>query len=413
MKRTLQPARVTLVTFAALLGLTMLLGGCAAPAHTSTPAPGAAAGDSDAGSGDSGEQARFCADAGDPLAALELLETPRTASGRSTACLANDAVRVIDNRTPPALPATVVDAEERDVTVRSVERILALDVSGTIAATVFGLGLGPNVIGRDAATGFEGTQQLPLVTGAGHTLAVEAILALEPTVILTDTTIGPKEVRQQLRDAGIAVVMISSERRLETAGSLVAEVATALGVPARGEALAARMHDEIEAAKLEVAHIAPAAASDRVRVAFLYARGAANVYYLFGADSGADSLIDALGAVDVASEIGWRGMQPMTAEALVAAQPDALIMMTDGLASAGGVEGLLARIPALAQTPAGQHGRVIDMADDAIFGFGPRSADVVRALAKALYAAPSADAGAGAGSDAGAGAAGSPAQGLG
>jgi len=56
---------------------------------------------------------------------------------------------------------------------------------------------------------------------------------------------------------------------------------------------------------------------------------------------------------------------------------------------------------------------VIDMADDAIFGFGPRSADVVRALAKALYAAPSADAGAGAGSDAGAGAAGSPAQGLG
>ena len=383
MKRTLRPARGTLVALAALMGLTMLLGGCtttSASTSGSAPTPGPAA--------EGGDDARFCAEAGAPLASLPLLETPRTASGRATACLANDAIRVIDDETAPALPATVVDAEDREVTVRSVDRILALDVSGTIAATVFGLGLGPNVIGRDAATGFDGTDHLPLVTGAGHTLAVEAILALEPTVILTDTTIGPKEVRQQLRDAGIAVVMISSERRLETAGALVTEVAAALGVAPRGEALATRLHDEIEAARREVSVIAPAEASDRVRVAFLYARGAANVYYLFGADSGADSLIDALGAVDVASEIGWTGMKPMTAEALVAAQPDALIMMTDGLASAGGVEGLLQRIPALAQTPAGQHGRVIDMADDAIFGFGPRSADVVRALARALYAAP-------------------------
>ena len=383
MKRTLRPARGTLVALAALMGLTMLLGGCAttsASTSGSAPTPGPAA--------EGGDDARFCAEAGAPLASLPLLETPRTASGRATACLANDAIRVIDDETAPALPATVVDAEGREVTVRSVDRILALDVSGTIAATVFGLGLGPNVIGRDAATGFDGADHLPLVTGAGHTLAVEAILALEPTVILTDTTIGPKEVRQQLRDAGIAVVMISSERRLETAGALVTEVAAALGVAPRGEALATRLHDEIEAARREVSVIAPAEASDRVRVAFLYARGAANVYYLFGADSGADSLIDALGAVDVASEIGWTGMKPMTAEALVAAQPDALIMMTDGLASAGGVEGLLQRIPALAQTPAGQHGRVIDMADDAIFGFGPRSADVVRALARALYAAP-------------------------
>ncbi|HQC92824.1 MAG TPA: ABC transporter substrate-binding protein [Microbacteriaceae bacterium] len=383
MKPTLRPARGTLVALAALMGLTMLLGGCtttSASTSGSAPTPGPAA--------EGGDDARFCAEAGAPLASLPLLETPRTASGRATACLANDAIRVIDDETAPALPATVVDAEDREVTVRSVDRILALDVSGTIAATVFGLGLGPNVIGRDAATGFDGADHLPLVTGAGHTLAVEAILALEPTVILTDTTIGPKEVRQQLRDAGIAVVMISSERRLETAGALVTEVAAALGVAPRGEALATRLHDEIEAARREVSVIAPAEASDRVRVAFLYARGAANVYYLFGADSGADSLIDALGAVDVASEIGWNGMKPMTAEALVAAQPDALIMMTDGLASAGGVEGLLQRIPALAQTPAGQHGRVIDMADDAIFGFGPRSADVVRALARALYAAP-------------------------
>lgn len=369
---------------AALVGLTLVLSGCA-PADTpsedtslAAPAPA--------------ELTEDCVGADLPLSTLELLDEPRLATGQSTACLASDAIRAIDNESAPTLPTTVTDAEDREVTVRDVSRILALDVSGTIAATVFGLGLGPNVIGRDASTGFAGTEDLPVVTAAGHTLSVEAILALEPTVLLTDTSIGPKEVRQQLRDAGVAVVMISSERRIDTAGELVTEIAAALGVTARGDALAEQLHADIEAAKAEVLAIAPAEASDRVRVVFLYARGSANVYYIFGADSGADSLIDALGAVDVASEIGWNGMKPMNAEALVAAQPDALIMMSDGLASAGGVDGLLERIPALTQTPAGQNKRIITMADDEVFGFGPRSPEIVRALAKALYEQPPADA---------------------
>ena len=89
---------------------------------------------------------------------------------------------------------------------------------------------------------------------------------------------------------------------------------------------------------------------------------------------------------DVATEIGWQGMRPMTAEALAAAKPDVVVMMTDGLASVGGVAGLLERIPALAQTPAGARQRIIDLADTAILSFGPRSAEVVDALARALYA---------------------------
>ena len=67
-------------------------------------------------------------------------------------------------------------------------------------------------------------------------------------MLLTDTTIGPKEVRQQLRDAGVAVVMISSERRIDSNDDLVAEVAAALGVTERGTALAKSLSAEIAAA---------------------------------------------------------------------------------------------------------------------------------------------------------------------
>ena len=327
-----------------------------------------------------------CPQASVPLASLDLIDDVRAATGPSTACLASHAIEPVDDDTAPKLPMTVTDSEDNDVTITDVDRILPIDISGTIASTVFALGLGDQVVGRDSSTMFPGTEKLPVVTKSGHTLNAEAILELAPTVVLTDTTIGPKEVRQQLRDAGIAVVVISSDRRIDTTDELVTEIAAALGVPTRGQALIERLDAGVEAALAEIAEVTPTAQDQRARMLFLYVRGSANVYYIFGEDSGADSLIDAVGGVDVAAEIGWEGMKPMTAEALVAARPDVLVMMTDGLESVGGIDGLIERIPAVAETPAGANRRVIDMADSEILSFGPRSADVILALARALYA---------------------------
>lgn len=327
-----------------------------------------------------------CPSASAPLSSLALVDDVRAVTGGSTACLSSRAIEAVDDDTAPELPATVTDSEGREVEITDVDRLLPIDISGTIAATVFALGLGDQVVGRDSSTGFAGTEDLPVVTKTGHTLNAEAILELAPTVILTDTSIGPKEIRQQLRDAGITVVVISSDRRIDTTDELVTEIAAALGVPSRGEALIERLALALDASLAEIADVVPAAEADRARMLFLYVRGSANVYYIFGEDSGADSLIEAVGGVDVAGEIGWEGMKPMTAEALVAARPDVLVMMTDGLESVGGIDGLIERIPAVAETPAGANRRVIDMADSEILSFGPRSADVISALARALYA---------------------------
>jgi iron complex transport system substrate-binding protein len=163
-------------------------------------------------------------------------------------------------------------------------------------------------------------------------------------------------------------------------------VGEAIGAPAAGEALASRLADEISAKVTEIAAIAPSAAGDKVRIIFLYLRGSSGIYYLFGEESGADTLIESLGGVDVAGEIGWSGMKPMTDEALVAANPDLILVMTDGIASAGGVDGLLETKPAIALTRAGQNKRFVDMADGDILSFGPRTPGVLDALARAIYA---------------------------
>lgn len=360
---------------AALLGaaLVLLAGGCG----LSSPSDDA---------GDPGAVASGCAGTPAPaLADVDVLDDPRAWEGAATPVLGSCDIRpVADPR--PRLPVTVTDAQGTRVTVTDTSRILALDVYGTLASTVFELGLGDSVVGRDISTQFPDAADLPLVTQNGHDLSAEAILDLDPTVILTDTSLGPWDVVLQMRDAGIPVVVTDSERSLDNVDDLTEQVAAALGVPQAGRVLAERTAAELTEVQGQIAQVAPADVQDQLRTVFLYVRGRSGVYYMFGEGSGADSLVDALGAYDVAEEIGWSGMKPVTDEGIIAAQPDLVLMMTGGLDSVGGVDGLLERLPALAQTPAGEHRRFVDMEDSEILGFGPDSARVLNALAVALYA---------------------------
>ncbi|RZQ59908.1 heme/hemin ABC transporter substrate-binding protein [Amycolatopsis suaedae] len=319
-----------------------------------------------------------------PLSALTPLADPRTQHGPATAVVDQPDITPVD-KPVPRLPVTVTDHQGTSVTVTDANRILAFDMSGTLGATVFALGLGDRMVGRDVATGFPSARELPLVTVNGHQLNAEATLRLRPSVVITDTTLGPWDVVLQLRSAGVPVVVVDSRRGMDNNGAIVRQVAAALGVPETGERLATRLDGEIAAKRAEIARLVPADPAKRPRVVFLYLRGQAGVYYLFGKGSGVDSLLGALGAVDVAAEIGATGMRPLNAEALARARPDVILTMTKGLASVGGVEGALG-IPGVGQTPAAQHRRFVDMADHQILGFGPLTPAVLDALARALYA---------------------------
>ncbi|ROP74906.1 hemin ABC transporter substrate-binding protein [Curtobacterium sp. PhB115] len=324
----------------------------------------------------------------DPATSLQAIAPAtdaKSVTGATTATLSTDLPPKASEVDAPELPVTVTDNQGTEVTVESADRILALDIYGTLSSTVYGLGLGDDLVGRDVSTGFAGTEDLPLVTQNGHELSAEAILALRPTVLLTDSSLGPWDVVLQIRKAGVPVVIVDSHRDTSNTDTIIDQVSTALGVPETGERLSAEVHAQQQAVAEQVDRIAPQAQADKLKTVFLYVRGSAGVYYLFGEESGADSLIDAVGARDVATEQDWKGMRPVNAEALVAMQPDLVIMMTKGLESVGGVDGLLQRVPAIAQTPAGQHRRIVDMADTTVMSFGPRTPEIVAALAAAIY----------------------------
>ncbi|MCS4484386.1 ABC transporter substrate-binding protein [Gleimia sp. 6138-11-ORH1] len=282
---------------------------------------------------------------------------------------------------PAKLPVTITDFENNSVTITDTSRILALDLTGTLSRTVIALGHGDKLVGRTVSSTETQLADIPVVTENGHTLNVEAILSLKPTVIIADRSVGPPEALDQLRAAGIPVVLVDPQRGLEHNSPLIKTVATVLGIPAAGDALAARTQEETDAAIAQIKQWAP---EQPIEAAFLYVRGTGGVFFILGSDEGATALIRSVGAKDLATENGITGVTPANAEALVALNPEVIFTMSGGLESTEGLEGLMAR-PGVSQTRAGKTQRVIAIPDGLSLSFGPQTGETLLAVAKALY----------------------------
>ena len=323
-----------------------------------------------------------------PLVDINWLEQPRDWVGSSTATLGEVSIEPIEEDPSLSLPTTVASDElsgELDVTITAADRVLALDMSGSLAATVWALGLGDRLVGRDISTTFPGVEDLPVVTGSGHAISPESVLDMRPDLVITDGTIGPLDVVLQLRDAGITVVFVREQPGLDAPAAMARSVAAIFGITDTGEALALRITSELDTVLTTIGDHVPTQREDKLRMVFLYIRGANGIYYLFGQESGAGDLIDGLGGIDIATEIGWTGLRPMTDEALIAANPDLILVMSDGLQSVGGPEELVRLKPAIGLTAAGQNLRFVDMDDSQVLSFGPRTPAVMDALARAIY----------------------------
>ena len=102
--------------------------------------------------------------------------------------------------------------------------------------------------------------------------------------------------------------------------------------------------------------------------------------------SGADSLLKAIGMRDVGAESLKLPFNTLSSEELIKLQPDVLLLMSKGLTSVGGISGLVS-LPGIAQTPAGQHKRVVTVDDSLLLSFGPRTVPMAQMLRPLIIAA--------------------------
>ncbi|WP_369030808.1 heme/hemin ABC transporter substrate-binding protein [Streptomyces adonidis] len=309
-------------------------------------------------------------------------DSPRGGTAEAAAsAAAADRLEPLTNPSEPQLPVTVRSSDGTKVTVEAAERIVPL--SGSLSEIVFTLGLGDRVVARDITATFAQAEKLPIVT-RNHDVSAESVLSLKPDLVLAETTTGPEEAIGQIRDAGVPVLVIDPAKGLGDVGPRIQAIADALGVPTAGKELTKRSEDRIAAVRKGIPQSAEG--DEKPRVAFLYLRGSASVYLIGGKDSGATSLLEAAGAIDAGADSGLeKDFTAITTEALAQAAPDAILVMTKGLESVGGIDGMV-EIPGVAQTPAGMERRVVSIEDGVLLNYGPRTDQVLRSIVAQLYA---------------------------
>lgn len=273
----------------------------------------------------------------------------------STYTISQDDVRSISLDTPAAFTS---------------QRVVVL--ANGVAEIIQSLNGQSIMVGRDISSTEDSLAEIPIVT-SGHQVLPERVIALKPDLVIIDASTGPKAAIESIKAAGINVTETPESWSLKDLPIKVRAVGAAIGAIDQAELLVDQIKQSLKTSTV----------NNSPRAAFLYLRGTSSIYLIGGAGSGADSLLEAIGAVDVGAQKLDRPFNTLTAESLAALNPDVIVVMSKGLESVGGVEGLL-KLPGVAQTKAGKNSAVIDVDDSLLLSFGPRTPSLVEALAKAF-----------------------------
>ena len=267
-------------------------------------------------------------------------------------------------------------AAKSNPAAKRAERVVALN--GVVTEIVCALGACDRLVGTDiSSTWPKSVAKLPRV-GYQRSISSEGVVSLGPDLVLATEDAGPPEAIEQIRSTGVRIVVTPSAPGLTAAAERVRAVGRALALEKRGDSLASAMVRETRAVRI---------GATRPRVLAIYARGP-QVVMVSGRGTPADSMLALAGAHNAVQE--FDGYKPLTAEAVVAAAPEVILIPSGGLASLGGIEALLQQ-PGLSLTPAGKQKRVIEMDAEKLLGFGPRLPEAVRDLAAALHTPATAD----------------------
>jgi iron complex transport system substrate-binding protein len=218
-------------------------------------------------------------------------------------------------------------------------------------------------------------RSLPQV-GYMRALSAEGVLSLKPTLIMATTGAGPASTLDQLKAAGIDVIILPDRYDYDSVAKKIEAVGKATGKVAEADALIARGRADMKALADRLAET-PA----RPRVLFLMSMSG-GAPQAAGRDTAADGIIRLAGGLNAID--GYAGYRPLTPEAVIASRADYILLPRQSVDAMGGVEKVLDQ-PAVRQTPAGRAGRVLQFDILLLLGFGPRTPQAAMELAAALH----------------------------
>ncbi len=256
----------------------------------------------------------------------------------------------------------------------SAMRIVSL--GGSLTETIVALGLADALVGvdRSSVRPPEVVNKLPR-TGTLHSIPLEAVLSMSPTVVVAYDDLQPPEVLPSLRSLGIQVVSVSHRSDIATARQKILDISSGLGVAERGKALLAKIDKDLAwpDGKPQPQH--------KARVLFIQSMGSGPLR-ISGTETKAAALLAAAGVDNAVT--AFSGYRPLNTEAMLSINPDVIVILKRTLERIGGLSGLKA-LPGMRDIQAIQNNRIVVSDDSAFLGMGPGFGAAVRQLREAVY----------------------------
>ncbi len=249
-------------------------------------------------------------------------------------------------------------------------------IGGSVTEIVYALGAENLLVGTDTSSVYpEAAAKLPQV-GYQRTLSAEGVLSLKPNLLIVLPEAGPPTAIQQIENAGVMVIKVSNESTVEGTKAKIREVAQAINLKEKGEEIVKKLESDISEAEKLVS-----SETTKPKVIFIYSRGAGNVQ-VGGTGTPAEAMIKMAGGQNAIT--GFSEYKPLTSEAMVAAQPDVILLPTRGLETMGGIDEVL-KLPGIAETPAGKNKKIVSVDDMLLLGFSPRIGLGVKELCEKIH----------------------------
>jgi iron complex transport system substrate-binding protein len=251
-----------------------------------------------------------------------------------------------------------------------------VSVGGAVTEILYGLGVGERIVAVDT-TSQHPPEALRTKRNVGYMrqLSAEGMLSVGPTLVIAAEGAGPPDVLKLVREAGVTLVTVPEDPTEAGVLARITDVAAAVGREREGEALASETRRHFaELAALRGRVVRP------TRALFILSLQNGRTM-VGGRNTTAAGMLALAGAENVAD--GIEGYKPMTDEAVVGAQPEAIVMMNHG--PGGGPPADLFEGTALSRTPAARTKRLVVMDSLYLLGFGPRTPEAARDLLLALH----------------------------
>lgn len=250
--------------------------------------------------------------------------------------------------------------KKEDVTAAKV-----VSLSNGITEIICAAGLQERLVGVDVTSIWPAEANALPKVGHVREIKPEGIISLGADLVMGLKDEVKPELVKQLESAGIEVALYDLDFTLDGSNNLIKNVCDKLGATEQAGTLIA----ENNSALGQISPLNPVP-----KVLFIYARGAGTLL-IGGEDTKADGMIRMAGAQNAVS--GFKDHKPLTAEAVIAANPDAILILKVGDQSK--IEETLA-IPGVAHTNAAKNKAVIEFDGQQLTAFGPRTGAAVKEL---------------------------------